>query len=170
VAREIANTKGAAEAAALQNQATQDRLATIEQQEKQRQEAFKTQQQQAATKQLLQSWEADRAKLQQEYGDLVPANMENLDPVVVEKLSKGYSFEDAWYTTNRSKITEQKEKAAAQKTLNNLDSKKHLKTEGDGGADSNASSIPLPGDTLQMYMDSGMTEKQARAFHKKLYG
>ena len=61
-------------------------------------------------------------------------------------------------------------KAAAQKTLNNLNSKSHLKTEGDGAGDSNASTIPLPAETLAMYMDSGMTEKQARAFHKKLYG
>ena len=174
VARELANARGYAVEQSLRNQALTSRLDAIENQSKQQQEQSQQQtlqqQQEAHAKELLQSWESDRAKLAGEYGDLVPKDLNNLDQAVIDKLQKGYSFEDAWYTTNRSKIVEQREKAAAQKTLNNLNSKSHLKTEGDGAGDSNASTIPLPADTLQMYMDSGMTEKQARAFHKKLYG
>lgn len=174
VARELANARGYAVEQSLRNQALTSRLDAIENQSKHQQEQSQQQtlqqQQEAHAKELLQSWESDRAKLAGEYGDLVPKDLNNLDQAVIDKLQKGYSFEDAWYTTNRSKIVEQREKAAAQKTLNNLDSKKHLKTEGDGAGDSNASTLPLSADTLAMYMDSGMTEKQARAFHKKLYG
>jgi hypothetical protein len=174
VAREIANAKGAAEAANLRFESLQNELNGFKNQTQQEkltaQQQAEQQAAQARAKEIVDSWETDRQKLAGEYGDLVPKDLKSLDPAIVEKLQKGYSFADAWIASNHKNILEQKEKAAAQKTLNNLDSKKHLKTEGDGGADSNASSFPLSGDTLAMYMDSGMTEKQARAFHKKLYG
>lgn len=177
VAREIANTKAAAETVKLQNQALLSRLTAIENQGRQQQEAFRQaailQQQEVVKKQILDSLTADHKQLQQEYGDLIPADPEQffggLDDTIKEKLQKGYSLYDAWCTTNRAKIAEQSKKAAAQKTLNNLSSKKHLKTEGDGAGDSDVSSVPLSPETLAMYIDSGMTEKQARAFHKKIY-
>jgi len=170
VAREVANAKGAAIEADLKLQTLQSEITGIKNQTKQQQEQAAKQQQEQAAKQIFQSWETERAKLAAEYGELVPRDLKNLDAAIAEKLKKGYSFEDAWIASNHKNILEQKEKAAAQKTLNNLDSKKHLKTEGDGGKDNTASSIPLSADTLAMYTDSGMTEKQARAFHKKLYG
>ncbi len=59
--------------------------------------------------------------------------------------------------------------ATKQKTINNINSKSHLKTEGDGGK-GDIGDIDINADTLQMYMDSGMTKAQAIAYHKKLYG
>jgi len=88
---------------------------------------------------------------------------------ITDKIGRGYSLLDAYESTNRSALLQKKTEAAKQKTLNDLNSKKHLKTEGDGATEAAATTTLSP-ETLEMYMDSGMTEKQARAFHKKLYG
>jgi hypothetical protein len=174
VAHRLASTEANNVAHALEVRAMKDKLAMLEQQEQeksQREQEIRQQQEQEAMKEkMIQDLLSDHKKLQEEYGNLVPADLNKLDQPTIERLQRGYSLYDAWFLSNRAKITEQTQKAAAQKTLNNLNSKAHLKTEGDGAGDSNASAIPLPADTLQMYMDSGMTEKQARAFHKKLYG
>ncbi len=174
VAREIANSRASMVAQNLQMQAVQEELAAIKQREQERQAALQQQmqqqQQQAVVQQKTQEILTDHDKLRKEYGELVPADLNQVDKATIDKVYRGYSLYDAWYTTNKAKVVEQAQKAASQKTLNNLSSKSHLKTEGDGAGDSNASTIPLPTDTLQMYLDSGMTEKQARAFHKKLYG
>ncbi|MDD3897575.1 MAG: hypothetical protein PHE82_01260 [Syntrophomonadaceae bacterium] len=174
VADRLASNEANNVAHALEVQAMKDKLTMLERQEQdkaQREQQIRQQQQeQEAIQQLTQAILADHSKLREEYGDLVPADLSKLDQPTVDRLQRGYTLYDAWFLSNRTKITEQTQKAAAQKTLNNLNSKSHLKTEGDGAGDSNASAIPLPPDTLQMYMDSGMTEKQARAFHKKLYG
>jgi hypothetical protein len=174
VAHRLAANEANNVAHALEVQAMKDKLAMLERQEQdkaQREQQIRQQhEQEAMQQQLTQAILADHDKLQKEFGDLVPADLSKLDQPTVDRLQRGYTLYDAWFLSNRTKITEQTQKAAAQKTLNNLNSKSHLKTEGDGAGDSNASAIPLPPDTLQMYMDSGMTEKQARAFHKKLYG
>ncbi|HOM97738.1 MAG TPA: hypothetical protein PLY41_05500 [Acetomicrobium sp.] len=57
--------------------------------------------------------------------------------------------------------------AAKQKTLNQIGSKQHLGTEGDGEGD--VDSVNVPAETLQMYMDMGMSKKDAVAHYKKLY-
>lgn len=174
VADRLASNEANNVAHALEVQAMKDKLAMLERQEQEKsqreQEIRQQHEQEAMQQQLTQAILADHSKLREEYGDLVPADLSKLDQPTVDRLQRGYTLYDAWFLSNRTKITEQTQKAAAQKTLNNLNSKSHLKTEGDGAGDSNASAIPLPPDTLQMYMDSGMTEKQARAFHKKLYG
>lgn len=57
--------------------------------------------------------------------------------------------------------------ATKQKTLNNINSKQHLNTEGDGAGDTD--SVNIPAETLQMYLDMGMNKKDAVAHYKKLY-
>lgn len=57
--------------------------------------------------------------------------------------------------------------ATKQKTLNQIGSKQHLSTEGDGEGD--VDSVNVPAETLQMYMDMGMSKKDAVAHYKKLY-
>lgn len=161
-------------ALALEVQAAKGKLAMLERQEQEKsqreQEIAQQQAQEEAKEKMTQELLSDHKKLQEEYGDLVPTDLGKLDRPTIERLQRGYTLYDAWFLSNRAKITEQTQKAASQKTLNNLNSKAHLKTEGDGAGDSNASTIPLPAETLAMYVDTGMTEKQARAFHKKLYG
>jgi hypothetical protein len=174
VAREIANAKAATADQSLRLEAVQSEIAAIRRQEQANQEAFRQQQmlqqQEAIHQQKAREILTDYDKLRKDYGDLVPTNLAKLGDETVEKLKKGYSLYDAWFITNKTKVLEKAQKAEAQKTLNKINSKSHLKTEGDGAGDSNASATPLPADTLQMYKDSGMTERQARAFHKKLYG
>jgi hypothetical protein len=116
----------------------------------------------------------DHKRLKEEYGDLVPAAknfddlIEKLDPAVIEKMQRGYSLEDAFISANKAAILKRSKAAAKQQTLNSLNGKAHLKTEGDGASE--GGDIHISPDTLQMYMDQGMTKKQAMAFHKKLYG
>ena len=174
VAHRLASQEANSAAYALKMQTLEEKLAAQERQEQekaQREQQIKQQQEQEAMKEkMAQELLSDHKKLRGEYGDLVPADLSKLDQPTIDRLQRGYTLYDAWFLSNRAKIVEQTQKAASQKTLNNLNSKSHLKTEGDGQGDSNASAIPMSADTLQMYMDSGMTEKQARAFHKKLYG
>ena len=173
IAHRLAQTEANTVAQALEVQTMKEQMTALERQRQEaaqrEQEKQQQQQQEAAKEKMVNELLSDHKKLQEEYADLVPADLNQLDTATVERLQRGYSLYDAWFLSNRAKIVEQKQKAASQKTLNNLNSKSHLKTESDGAGDSNASAIPLPPDTLQMYMDSGMTEKQARAFHKKLY-
>jgi hypothetical protein len=163
----LANNESKAVAQALRLQAFEERLQRQSYEREQTSQAAKAE---AAKEQMVQELLSDHQKLRDEYGDLVPSDLSQLDQTTVEKLQRGYNLYDAWFLANRAKVVDKTQKAAAQKTLNNIHSKSHLRTEGDGAGDSNASAIPLPVETLQMYLDSGMTEKQARAFHKKLYG
>ena len=84
------------------------------------------------------------------------------------QLKKGYTMLDAYESVNRAALKKQTTAAVKQKTLNNLNSKAHLKTEGDGSTE--GGDYHIPAETLQMYLDQGMTKKSAMAFHKKLYG
>lgn len=175
VAKEIANNQAATVAQAIHNQQLQERLAAIEQQEKQREFAAFQQHIYGLQQEIQRGWNDEYSQLQKEYGDMLPLPAEqyfaNIEQPIADKLSKGYTLQDAWLTTYNSTIKERATKAAQQKTLNNLDSKRHLKTEGDGAGESaSASATPLHPDTLAMYMANGMSEKQARAFHKKIYG
>lgn len=84
------------------------------------------------------------------------------------KVRSGYSLLDAYEAVNRAEIKRKATEAAKQKTLNNLSGKSHLKTEGDGSGDPSDSHIDA--DTLQMYLDQGMSKADAQKYHKKLYG
>ena len=154
-----------------QNQELAQKLHMVENTTQQQTQA----QQQAAQKQQVEQQAKDEfAAVQADYPEFksIPEMAEALGDdwsKIVEKVSKGYTLLDAYETTNKQALTQKKTEAAKQKTLNDLNSKKHLKTEGDGGTEA-AATTALPSETLEFYMDSGMTEKQARAFHKKLYG
>jgi hypothetical protein len=69
---------------------------------------------------------------------------------------------------NHKAVLDHAKGVGKQQALNNINSKAHLKTEGDGAGETN--DIHMPADTLSMYMDMGMTKKQAFAHYKKLYG
>lgn len=87
---------------------------------------------------------------------------------IFEKIQKGYSLADAYESANRAELRSKSIAAAKQKTLNGINSKQHLATEGDGEGETN--DVHIPPDTLQMYLDSGMNKKDAMKYHKKLYG
>lgn len=78
------------------------------------------------------------------------------------------SLSDCFYLEQRKQIAAKKVEATKQSTLNNLAGKAHLKVEGDGAADAN--DVNVPSETLSMYMDMGMSKKEAVAHYKKLYG
>lgn len=174
--------------AAVANFKVQQMELRLQQQEQQRaleqkQKAAQQQQlqQQANVEQGTKLLLEDYDNLKKEYGELLPeaqgatpaerfqSLITQLDQETLGKLQRGYTLRDAYESSNRQAIMQKAAAAAKQKTVNELNSKKHLKTEGDGATEAAASTALAP-ETLEMYMDSGMTEKQARAFHKKLYG
>lgn len=154
-----------------QNQELAQKLSMMEnvtqQQTKQQQEAD-------LRKQVDQRQKEDFAEVQDNYPEFktVEEMAQTLGAEtwskICAKVKRGYSLLDAYETADKQAITQKKVEAAKQKTLNDLNSKKHLKTEGDGGTESASTTVLTP-ETLEMYMESGMTEKQARAFHKMLY-
>jgi hypothetical protein len=87
---------------------------------------------------------------------------------IEEKFARGYSLADAYESANRAEIRTKQQAAAKQKTLNDINSKSHLNTEGDGEGETN--DVHIPAETLQMYLDMGMSKKDAMKHHKKLYG
>lgn len=138
-----------------------------EQQQEQQQQAQQLEQ----TKKMVMD---DHSKLKKEYGDLVPEAktfeelIQQLDTAVIDRMRRGYSLEDAFIIANKAAIMKRSKDAAKQKTLNNINGKSHLKTEGDGASE--GGDINIPSETMQMYMDMGMSKKQAMAHYKKLYG
>lgn len=114
-------------------------------------------------------------KLVQEYNSLAnqyPELIKSPDDIskeVWQKNQQGYSLEDAFLVVNRDKILNRTKNSVKQKTLNNINSKSHLKTETDGANEGNDFSS-VPSDTLANFIDMGMTKKEATAYYKKLYG
>lgn len=139
----------------------------LKQQNQLLQDQMKQEQQRQLQSKLEQEIINDHKSLKEEYGDLVP-DLDKLDESTIKRMQKGYSLADAWLVSNKQSVMQNASKAAKQKTLNNLNSKAHLKTEGDGANEGN--DIHVPTETLQMYLDQGMSKKDAIAFHKKLYG
>lgn len=80
----------------------------------------------------------------------------------------GLSLSDCFYLEQRKQIAAKKVEATKQSTLNNIAGKQHLKVEGDGATDAN--DISVPSETLSMYMEMGMSKKEATAHYKKIYG
>ena len=80
----------------------------------------------------------------------------------------GLTLEDCFYLDQRKNLISKKSEATRQRTLNNLNGKKHLKVQGDGSNSTNDNSVP--NETMQYYLDAGFTKKEAMAHHKKLYG
>lgn len=117
----------------------------------------------AEDQRLLSNWNA----LKDEFGDLVKSPSD-LPPEVWDLYDKGWDLTDAFIKVKRKDIIEHTKAVAKQQTLNNMNSKQHLKTEGDGASD-NDNTVNIPSETLQMYIDMGMTKKEAVAHWKKLY-
>jgi len=120
---------------------------------------------------LMQKLQSDHAFLQKKYGDLVPSldKIGEVDPETVRIMrEESLPLKAAWIQANVDKITAQTKKSTKQKTLNSIDGKRHLKTEGDG-ASGNLGDVNIPESTLQYYMDNGYTKKQAMEHYKKLY-
>ncbi len=110
----------------------------------------------------------DYRELVAEFGDQIK-KPEDIPPEVWRKYQKGYSLVDAYVSVSRKSLIAGAKESGAQKTLNTLQSKQHLRTEKDG-ADDDVGDVHIPEDTLQMYIDQGMTRAQALKYHKKLYG
>lgn len=161
VAREIANARGYAAEQELKHQALMQRLDTIENQVKQEKEIASKQQQEATAQQIIQSWEADRAKLREEYGELVPESLEGLDPGIVEGLQGGLSFEKAWLAANIDKVVDLAKGKGAQKVTREINSKAHLDTE-KGGGSGVGKQVHVSDEKLQVWRALGYSDKEAR--------
>lgn len=171
LAQKVANAEAATVAQTLKIQQMEAEMAAAKHREAEAARMAQERQHQETVKQISAAITSDHAKLREEYGDLVPENLAEFAEATVDKVRRGYSLYDAWYLDNRAQVMEKQKKAAEQKALNRINSKSHLRTEGDGAGDeTQVSTVPLSQDTLQAYLDSGMSERQARAFHKKLYG
>jgi hypothetical protein len=80
---------------------------------------------------------------------------------------EGYSLVDAFAAVNRKEIVNRTKESSRQKTLNSLNSKQHLRTEGAGG--DTGDDVHIPQGVLDMYLDMGLSKKEAYAHYKKLY-
>lgn len=138
--------------------------ASPEYQEFQQQKEYLKQQQQS------QKMAEDFLQIQREFKDWVKTP-EDISPEVWSKfdtMGPGASLYDAFKLVNDAEITKRRAAATKQQTLNTLNSKQHLKTEGDGADES--VDVYVPEATLSMYMDMGMSRKDAMKYHKRLYG
>lgn len=102
-----------------------------------------------------------------EYPEFVKSP-DDIPPEVWKKFEQGYSLVDAYTVVNRKQLINGVQEKAKQKALNNIKSKSHLKTEGDGAGDTE--DINIPKETLQTFIDMGMTKKEAQKYYKKFYG
>lgn len=135
--------------------------------------------QQLKNQQLMTGFNKELSELRQEYPDLKIGDIHSMQELhqtimslpngekIWDKAKNGYSFLDAYETVNRHEIKQKVSASTKQKTLNNINSKQHLKTEGDGAQDGN--DVAIPQETMQMYLDMGYSKKQAQAHYKKLY-
>lgn len=93
---------------------------------------------------------------------------EDIQPQVWELYDKGMSLSQAYAAVNYKAILEHGQTVGQQKALNKINSKSHLKVEGDGAGEGN--DTYMPEETLRMYQDMGMNREQAFKHFKKLYG
>lgn len=129
--------------------------------------------QQAKQQQIDTKLNGEFEDLKRQFPESGLKNIEDLTALatydsIVAKVKKGYTLADAYESANRAELRNKAQAAAKQKTLNDINSKQHLNTEGDGEGETN--DVHIPSDTMQMYLDSGMTKKEAIKFHKRLYG
>ena len=127
---------------------------------------------QAKQSQIQSQLKEDFEELKTQFPESGLKNLEDLTTLptyqaICDKVRRGYSLADAYESTNRAELRSKQQAAAKQKTLNNINSKQHLNTEGDGSGDVN--DVHIPEETMRMYIDMGMSKKQAQAHYKKLY-
>lgn len=92
------------------------------------------------------------------------SKMENCQEVI-DKLNKGYSLYDAYLLTNFNNIENKIRENSKKTTLNNVDSKSHMKTTTGGNSDS----INVPQEILAMYRKNlkGWSDKQIKEHYMK---
>jgi len=112
------------------------------------------------------------ADLQKEYPDLVKSPGD-VSPEVWAIFNNGsnpaMTLIKAFKAENFDLITSKVRASEKQRTLNALNSKKHLSTEGDGGSEQ-SDDVNIDSETMEYYKGMGMTKAQATKHHKKLYG
>jgi hypothetical protein len=160
-ARREANKEGALVAQSLQLESQKAEIAAIKQKEKLREEQAGQQVQQIQTQQILKSWEEDRAKLKEEYGDLVPDNLENLDQEVAEALRGGVPFKKAWLAANIDKVVDLAKGKGAQKAMKEINSKAHLDSE-KGGGSGVGKQVHVSDEKMEVWRALGYSDKEAR--------
>lgn len=125
-------------------------------------QAQQAQEQQINDQQLV----SDYKEVAEKYSYMIKTP-EDISAEVWDLYDKGIPLVKAFAAVNAETIIEKNQEIGKQKALNNINSKQHLKAEGDGTNPSD--SIQMNSDTLQMYLDQGMTKAQAFAHYKKIY-
>lgn len=125
--------------------------------------AIKAATQIAEDQKLLNNFNA----LKKEYPELVKT-ADDIPEEVWDQYDKGISLVDAFTIVKRKEILDFYKNAGKQKALNSINSKKHLKTEGDGASQDDGG-VSIPPETLSMYIEMGMTKEEAVAHYRKLY-
>lgn len=92
---------------------------------------------------------------------------EDIPPQVWELYDKGLDLVQAYAAVNYEAIANHNKTVGSQQALNKINSKAHLKVEADGQGEVN--DVFMPQETLAMYLDMGMSRKEAFAHYKKLY-
>lgn len=123
--------------------------------------------QQIEEQQKSQRLVAEFQELTKEYPDIV-SKVDDIDETTWQRYDKGgVTLVEAFELSNKKTLTQKKQEAAKQQALNSVRNRSHLKTEGDGAED--GADVNIPPETLQMYLDQGMSKAQAAKYHKKLY-
>ena len=111
---------------------------------------------------------ADYIALNAKYPDLVP-DPESIPKEVWDMYDAGSKLVDAFEIINNKaiakKISKKTKEMTKQATLNNLNSKKHLKTDNNNGG--NATDVIISPEKMANYRSMGVSEKQAMKFEKQ---
>lgn len=136
---------------------------------------YKAQQQQRIAQELAHQQRIkrildDHAALTAKYGDMVPS-MEQLaaDPEIIRLMGQGYSLRSAWLEANEDKIAGRASAAAKQRALNQVNSKKHLKPDGESGGELDA--VVVPPDVMANFraLNKGVPDEKFIEFYRKTH-
>jgi hypothetical protein len=169
-AKEQLRDKGIEESAidaVLQNNPTFKALLELKNQVETEKQEIEEQKKQDEQQKFNQEVRADFEKLTKEFPNVFKGK-ESITQPVQDLFDKGYSLYDAFYIANRTAIEQQLRDSSKQAAINQIGSKAHMKSETDSAGDA-ASDISIDPETMEMYKDNGMTEAQAREFHRKIY-
>lgn len=153
VAHRLAKNEADNAAYALKVQAMEEKLTTIENQEKQKTEQ---QEQEAMIKQVLN----DHQYLKGKYGDLVP-DIETLDEKTVALMNQGIPLKAAWLAANEDAIVDFARGKGAQKAVREINSKAHLDSE-KGGGSGIGKQVHISDEKLNVWRTLGYSDKEAR--------
>lgn len=153
VAHRLAKNEADNVAYALKVQAMEEKLAAIENQEKQRTEQ---QQQEAMVHQVLN----DHQYLKNKYGELVP-DISDLDEKTIALMNQGIPLKAAWLAANEDAIVNYAKGRGAQKAVRDINSKAHLDSE-KGGGSGIGKQVHISPEKLQVWRALGYSDKEAR--------